>query len=137
MSISGVVEFSGRLKYTPPVPSLDSSVNPTWLADVLEQMGCSARKEEEYKLTVDGDTSVDFGSLASSGANVVILKVSCCPPNTPIVAKLSSSAGAAQAVSVDGFLCVFSRSVPYTALTIARPPGVEVTVRAMLFAVGS
>lgn len=139
MSISGVVQFSGRFKYVPPVPSLDASANPSWLADVLEQMVCSGRKEEEYTLTVDGDTTINFGSLAAAGANVVIVKVmaTSAAATNPIVAKLTSSAGAAAPVSIDGFMCLFSKSVAYTALSIARPLGVQVTVRVMLFAFGS
>ena len=150
MTISGIVKLSGRIQYAPPVPNLDSSFNPMWLADVLEQMACSGRKEEEYTLTVDGDTVVDFGSLVN-GANMIVLKVMPnigIPPSpgfpngipaaqSPIVAKLTSPAGAAAGVSVDGFLCILSQNIPYTALTIARPTGVQVTVRVQLFALGS
>ena len=152
MSISGTVQFSGQLKYAPPVGcSTDFSMNPQWLADVIEQMACSGRKEEEYTLTVDGDTVVNFGSLLAAGANVVIIKVQPnigIPPSpgfptgvpaapAPITAKLTSSLGAAQAIAVDGFLCLFSQNIPYTALSIARATGVQTTVRVLLFAFGS
>lgn len=151
MSITGIVQFSGRLKYTPPVPSLDSSANPTWLADVLEQMACSGRKEEEYTLTADGDTVVNFGSLAAVGANVLVIKITPnigIPPSPgfpvgvpaapgPIIAKFTSAAGAASGIAIDGFMCLFSQTIPYTALTIARPTGVQVTVRVLLLAFGS
>ena len=149
MTISGTAQLSGRIKYAPPVPTADWSSNPVWTTDVLESLACSARKEEEYTLTADGDTAVNFGSLA--GANLVVVKVMPnvgIPPSpgfpngvpaapSPIVVKLTSAAGAAQAVAVDGFMFVLSAGVAYTALSIARPAGVQVTVRIQLFAVGT
>jgi hypothetical protein len=150
MTISGTVQFSGRLRYAAPVPNVDSSSNPTWLADVLEQMACSARKEEEYTLTADGDTPVTFGSLVN-GANWVVIKVMPnigIPPSpgfptgvpaapNPVIAKLTSPAGAAAPIEVDGFMLIASQTIAYTALSIARTPSVQTTVRVMLFAFGS
>lgn len=151
MTIAGTVQLSGRIKYVPPVPNLDSSSNPLWIADVLEQMACSGRKEEEFTLTADGDTVVDLGSLTASGANVIVVKVTPnigIPPSpgspngvaaqpNPIVAKLTSTAGTTQAISIDGFMFLLSASVPYTALSIARSPSVQTVVRIQLFAFGS
>jgi hypothetical protein len=149
MSIIGTVQLSGRIKYVPPVPSLDSSMNPSWFADVLEQLPCSARKEEEYTLIADGDTVVPFSSLTS--ASVIIIKVmpnvgiSPSPgfpigmpamPN-PITVKLTSAVGIAQALAIDGFMMLLSQGVPYTALTIARAIGVQTVVRVQLFQFGS
>ena len=148
--ISGTIQFSGRLKYVLPVPDLDSSANSAWISDVLEQMGCSGRVEQDYTLTVDGDTTVNFGSLPA-GANVVVVKVMPnvgIPPSpgypngvpaapNPIVAKLTGGAGTTQAISIDGFMFLMSQSVPYTALSIARTPSVQTTVRVQLFAFGS
>jgi hypothetical protein len=150
MTISGTVQFSGRFKYSEPVPYLDSSSNPFWISDVLEQMACSARKEDEYTLVADGDTAISFGSLPF-GANVIIIKVMPnlgLPPTpgnpagtlavaNPIIAKLTSAAGAASPIAIDGFLFLMSQSVPYTALSIARTPTVQTTVRVQLFSVGS
>lgn len=149
MSISGIVQLAGRIKYAPPVPNTDWSSNPAWVAEVLEAMPCSARKEEEYTLTADGDTIVNFGSL--SGANLVVVKVAPnvgIPPTpgfpngvpaapNPVVARLTSAAGAGQSIPVDGFLFLLSVGVPYTALSIARSSGVQTVVRVQLFAVGS
>lgn len=148
MTISGTVELSGRVRYAPPVPNVDWSANPTLLADVLEALACSARKEEEYTLTADGDTAINFGSLAS--ASLVIIKVAPnvgIPPSpgfpngvpaapNPVVAKLTSAAGLAP-VAVDPFMALFSVGVPYTAMTIARAAGVQTTVRIQLFQAGS
>lgn len=152
MSIAGTVQFSGQLKYTTPAGcSTDTSANPQWLADVIEQMACSGRKEEEYTLVADGDTVVDFGSLTTSGVNVFIIKIKPnvgIPPSpgfplgqpaspAPITAKLTSPAGAAQAIIIDGFLVLFSQNIPYTALSIARTPGIQTVVRVLMFAFGS
>jgi hypothetical protein len=146
--ISGTVELSGRIKYAPPVPASDSSSNPAWLADVLEALGCSARKEEEYTLTVDGDVVVGFGSLAS--AALVVVKVMPnvgTPPNpgspngvpaapNPLLVKLTGAAGLAP-ITVDGFMFLLSVGSPYTAMSIARAAGVQTSVRIQLFQAGS
>lgn len=151
MTISGTASLSGRIKYIPPVPNLDSSSNPGWFSDIMEAMACSARKEEEYTLVADGDTNIDFGSLTTPGANLIVIKVMPnpgIPPNVlqpngvpaqpnPIVAKLTSPAGVASPISIDGFMFLLSASVAYTALTIARAIGVQTTVRIQMFAFGS
>jgi hypothetical protein len=150
MTISGTVQLAGRIRYTSPVPSSDWSANPSWLADVLEVMACSGREEGEYTLTADGDTAVSLGSL-SAGANLVVVKVMPTvgiPPSpgfpngvpaapNPVVVKLTSTAGAAQALVVDGFLFLLSAGTPYTAVTVARSAGVQTVVRVLLFAAGS
>lgn len=150
MTISGTAQLTGRFRYMPPVPNADGSSNPTWLSDVLEAMACSGRKEEEYTLLADGDTTVNFGSLAA-GAHLVVVKVTPnvgIPPSpgfpngvpaapNPVVVKLTSLAGAAQAITVDGFLFLLSQTVPYTAMTVARSISVQTTVRVLLFAAGS
>jgi hypothetical protein len=149
MAISGTVQLSGRVRYAAPVPNLDSSSNPTWLSDLLETLVCSARKEEEFTLITDGDTAINFGSLASAALIVVKVTPNVGIPPTPgspngvpatpnpIVVKLTSSAGAAQAIVVDGFLFLLSAGAPYTALSIARAPNVQTAVRIQLFQVGS
>ncbi len=150
MTISGTAQLSGRFRYMPPVPTTDGSSNPTWIDDVLETMACSSRKEDEYTLTADGDITVN---LSSFPAGVNLIKVKVVPnigippspglPNgvpaapNPVVIKLTSSAGVAQAIAVDGFLYLQSAAVSYTAMTIARTAGVQTVVRVQLFASGS
>lgn len=144
MTIIGTAQLSGRFRYSAPVPNVDSSSNPAWLSDVGEHLVCSGRKEEEYVLTADGDTAVSFGSLA--GANLVVVKVAPMlgiPPSpgfpngvpaapNPVVVKLTGGAGAAQAITVDGFLFLLSAGVSYTAMSIARAAGVQTVVRVQL-----
>lgn len=148
MTISGTAELFGRIRYSPPVPNSDWSSNPMWLADVLESLTCSARKEEEYTLVADGDTTVNFGSLTS--AALVVVKVAPnfgIPPSpgfpngvpaaqNPVVVKLTGPAGLAP-LTVDGFVFLLSASVPYTAMTVARATGVQTVVRVQLFQAGS
>jgi len=148
--ITGVVKFSGRFGYASPIPYLDNSSNPQWLSDVLEQMPCSARKEDEYVLTADGDTMISFSSLPNR-ANVLVVKVTPnigLPPSpanpdgvlaqpNPLTVKLTGGAGSQQGITIDGFMCLFSAGVPYTAMSIARTPGVQSTVRVQLFSFGS
>lgn len=150
MTISGTAQFSGRLQYAAPVPNLDSSSNPLWLSDVLEQMVCSGRVEQDYTLTADGDTAVNFSSLPN-GFNMIVLKVTPnigLPPTpanpdgvpaapNPLLVKLTSGAGTSQGIVVDGFLLLVSAGSPYTALSLARQAGVQTNVRVQLFAFGS
>lgn len=150
MTISGTAQLSGRFRYMPPVPTTDGSSNPTWIDDVLETLACSSRKEDEYTLTADGDTVVNLSSFPS-GVNLIKVKVVPnigIPPSpglpngvpaapNPVTVKLTSSAGVAQAIPVDGFLYLQSAGVPYTAMTIARTAGVQTVVRVQLFASGS
>jgi hypothetical protein len=146
--ITGTVQLSGRVKYAPPAQNIDGSSNPAWVSDVLESMACSGRTESEYTLVVDGDAAVSFGALA--GVNLIIVKVAPnagIPPSpgfpngvpsapNPVTVKLTGGAGAA-AISVDPFLYLISAGVPYTAMSIARAPGVQTVVRVQLFAFGS
>lgn len=147
MSILGTVELVGRIRYTPPVPNLDWSMNPTWLADVAASLTCSARKEEEYTLVADGDMQVSFGSVSS--ASLVVVQVAQnvgIPPSpgfpngvlaapNPVVVRLTSALGLAS-LTADPLLISFSGGVPYTAMTIARAAGVQTTVRLQLFQFG-
>lgn len=149
MPISGVVKLSGRLSYGPLATSLDVSGNASLLADILAQLPCSAHKDEEYTLTVDGDTVVPFGSLTSASLVIITVQPNVgIPPSAavplgqqaslaPITAKLTSPAGAAQAIPVDRFMCIFAESVPFTALSIARPAGIIITARVQLFQLSS
>lgn len=149
MTISGTAQLSGRVRYAPSIPNADWSGNPTWLSDVLESLPCSARRDEECVLTADGDTPVSFGSLP--GVNMIVVKVAPnvgIPPSpgypngvpatpNPVVVKLTSPAGAAQAVTVDGFLLLLSAGAAYTAMSVARSTGVQTTVHVQLFSSGS
>lgn len=149
MTISGVVQLSGRLRYAAPVPNIDSSSNPTQLSDLLEDMACSGVEGGVYTLTADGDTTIGLGSL--SGVNVLVVKVTPnvgIPPSpglpngvpaapNPVTVKLTGGAGAAQAITVDGFMVLFSATIPYTAITVARTSGVQTTLRVQLFQFGS
>lgn len=149
MTISGIAQLSGRIKYAPPTPTSDWSSNPMWLTDVLESLPCSVRKEEEYTLVADDEKTINFGSLSS--VNLIVVKVAPnvgVPPSpgfpngvvaapNPIVVRLTSTAGIAQAVAVDGFLFLLSAGVPYTAMSISRSAGVQTTVRIQMFATGS
>lgn len=149
MAISGSVQFSGRLRYAAPVPNVDSSANPTILSDVLETLVCSAVEVGVYTLVADGDTVVSLGSLSSFGAWAVKVTPNVgIPPSpgfpngvpaapNPVVVKLTGPAGASQAIGVDGFAFVLATSVPYTAMSIVRAPGIQTVVRVQLFAPGS
>lgn len=143
-----VLQLSGRLSSVPPTSYLDDSDNPSWIADILERLPCSARSSEVYTLTADGDTPISFGALPN-GVNVVVVKVMPnvgIPPSplapagipavpNPLTVKLTSTLGVAP-IPVDGFMFLRSDNIPFTAMTIARTAGVQTTARVQLFAVG-
>ncbi len=149
MTISGTAQLSGRIRYTPLIPNADWSASSSWLSDVLESLPCSARKEEELVLTADGDVPISFGALP--GANLIVVKAVSSvgiPPSpgypngvpaapNPLTVKLTWPGFAAQAVSVDGFMCLFSAGTAYTAMSVARAPGVQTVVHVQLFAIGT
>jgi hypothetical protein len=144
----GTVQLSGRVRFAPPAPAVDGSSNPTLLSDIIEDMACSGSTSGTYTLVADGDTSVSFGGISSAG--LVVVKVTPnvgIPPSpgfpngvpaapNPVVVKLTSAAGTAQAISVDGFMLLLSSGVPYTAVSLARTPSVQTVVRIQLFAPG-
>lgn len=146
MTISGVVQLSGRLRYAAPVPNIDSSSNPTQLSDLLESMTCSGVEGGVYTLTADGDVAVSLGTLP--GISALTIKVSPnvgIPPSpglpngipaapNPVTVKLTGGVGSAQAITVDGFMFLMSASIPYTAISLARATGVQTVVRVQLFA---
>lgn len=146
--ITGIAELTGRIRYAPTTANTDWSSNPTWLADVLEALPCSARVETEYTLTADGDTTISFGSLGTAALVIVkVMPTVGIPPSpgfpngvpaapNPVVVKLTGAAGPAT-LGVDGFMALLSVGLPYTAMTIARAAGVQTTVRVQLFQAGS
>lgn len=79
-----------------------------------------------YLLTADAARAVNLGGLASVG--YVYIKVR----GGPVLVRLTTADHAAQVVTVDDFLMLKSRRVPYTAITLQRDPGVETTVEVFL-----
>jgi len=96
-------------------------------APLDEQLILTKKDYDTIPLTVDSAVAVPFGGGVTS-AHVVILKAT----GGKVRARLTSADGSAQAVPVDGFQLVISRTVPITAIDLTRTAGVDTTVDVFL-----
>lgn len=78
-----------------------------------------------YDLTSDAPVPVAFG--ACGAAHVVVIQTT-----GSVVARLTSSAGATQAIPVGPLAVILSADTPFTAIDLTRPAGVETTVQVFL-----
>lgn len=115
------MEASGARRVVPTSADSDgiiAAVIPSDSSVVFEQiMGAG-----EYDLTSDAPVSVDLSAVSAS-ANYVNIRVK----GGYCKATLTSSLGASQ-LFVEPRLEIRSDNNPYTALTLQRPIGIEVTV---------
>jgi hypothetical protein len=88
------------------------------IAPVDEELILVDKFYDQVQLTVDGPVSVPFGGGVVN-AHVVILKAT----GGKVTARFTSADGTTQAVPVDSFAVVMSRTVPFTALDLTRIPG--------------
>lgn len=112
--------------YSSSPTSGQPSGQPDITSPLSELMYLSQHAVLGLDLTSDPAVSVPFGSL--SGANVVVIKA----VGGPIKVTLTSSAGSAQAITVDGFATLMSETNAYTAMTVQRTAGIEATVNIFL-----
>lgn len=124
--MTDVFKLQGDFSTEPSGGSCSTSVNPSIDAHIDERLSVSGKVVADYTLTSDSPATVAFNGLAS--ASVLILKV----PDGKVKLTATSTDGTAQAIPVDGFLCIISRRVPFTALTLTRETGVETHVRVFL-----
>lgn len=102
------------------------SGDPLITAPVDERQTLELELAGQLLLTADAPVAVPFGGLTS--ASVFVLKV----VGGPVKVRLTSSAGATQVVPCDTFLSLMSGTVPFTAITVEREPGVITTCKFFL-----
>ena len=93
-----------------------------------EKLALSNRVSARYVLDVDTAVTVNLTGLAE--VHFVLVKVSAGAGRVRV--RLTSADGSAQSVPVDGFLLLFCRNTPVTALDLTRTAGVETTVELLL-----
>lgn len=93
------------------------------VAQIAETSTLQVKLLQEIPLNADGPVSVDLASFAN-GVNIVYLKAI----GGAITARLTSTKGTTQAIPVDPLQIIISNTVAFTALDIARPPGIPVRV---------
>lgn len=109
-------------------PSFGSPSGVAGIAAPIDEPMVLIKKDyDTVTLDVDAPVAVPMVS-GMAGANVVILKA----VGGKVRARLTSSDGVLQAVPVDSFAVVISRSVLITALDLTRVPGQLTTVDVFL-----
>lgn len=122
--MSDTFSLQGSLQTTPAVGAPSGFF--TLIAQLDEQLVLGVKRQDEVALTVDTPVAVAFGGVAN--AHVVMLKTI----GGKIRARLTSADGSTQAVPVDSFALVMSRTVPVTAIDLTRVVGQATTVEIFL-----
>jgi hypothetical protein len=99
--------------------------SPDIVTPIEEVLILSNEHNSKVKLTSDAPVSVAFGGVTN--AHVVGLI-----SDKKVRVRLTSADGSSQAIPVDGFLKLISRTVPTTAIDLTRVVGQETNVRVFL-----
>lgn len=110
---------------TNPTTGSPSAI-PSLTAPLDERMQLENKSVQFFDLTADAPVSVLFS--AGFNCNVLVVK----SDGGKVRVSITSADGAVQAVPVDGFLALTSQSVPITAITLTRAPGVQVQVQVFM-----
>lgn len=122
--MSDTFSLQGSLQTTPAVGAPSGFF--TLIAQLDEQLVLGVKRQDEVALTVDTPVAVAFGGVTN--AHVIMLKT----VGGKIRARLTSADGSTQAIPVDSFALVMSRSVPVTAIDLTRVTGQATTVEIFL-----
>lgn len=117
-------KLTGSYDVTPLTQPL--SFAPSITAPIMEARTTQAKTVTDVLLDADAPVAVAFGDVQE--AHVVILKA----VGGPVVASLTSDAGAAQDVPFDTYMILMSEEKPITAITLTRSPNTETQVRIFL-----
>lgn len=104
------------------VPFSSASGAATVKSPITEEVTLNFKAIQRVNLTADAPVAVDFCGLTN--AHVVILATT----GGKVSARFTSADGATQAIPVDDFFALVSRSVPITALDLTRVAGTLTTV---------
>lgn len=103
-----------------------TSFAPTIAAPINETRTLSAKHVDDVDLAADAPQALNFGGVQN--AHIVLLKA----VGGKVTAQITSTDGAAQAIPFDTYLVLMSESVPVTAISLTRTPGIETSVRVFL-----
>jgi len=104
---------------------LMSGAAPIGPTPINESVTLDEKDLNSIKLSGDGAVAVPFGSVAN--AHVVVIQ-----SDRKVMVRLTSADGATQAIPVDGYLQLISRSVPFTAIDLTRVPATLTNVSVFL-----
>lgn len=122
--MADTLSFSGSILISPAVgfPSGQTGLE----TPICEQMSLLQSFQSNYTLSTDLPVTVNFAGLTS--ASFWFVKVT----GGEVTVKITSPAGAAQAIPVDSLQMGFSRTVPLVAMTLTRTAGITSLVNVML-----
>lgn len=112
--------------YTATPSGAYASADPMVSASLDERMSLSNEIVSQLSLTTDAPVSLPFGTM--SAVNLVVIKVA----GEPVTVRITSTAGATQAIPVDTFFSLFSRSKDIAAIDVIRNPGSLTAIRYFL-----
>jgi hypothetical protein len=104
---------------------LRSGAVPVGPTPINEVVTLDEKNLDQYTLTADAAQAVSFGGVTN--AHVVIVSA-----DRPITVRLTSAAGAVQAIPVDDQIVIISRTSPFTAITLTRTPATLTNVNVFL-----
>lgn len=111
---------------TTPATGAQASADPQVSASIDERLSLANKTQVNVVLDDDLPRAVDLGGLSS--AHVLVMRAN----GGKVRARFTSADGSVQAVPVDPFFVVISRTVPITALDLTRQTGVPVTVKVFM-----
>jgi len=118
--------FALEGSYSSRPTSGNPSGNPEVEAPISERITLNNKTVGYYELTSDSPVNVDLGGLSS--VNVLVIKT----VGGKARVRITSSDGSTQAVPVDSFFVLITKSVAVTAIDLTRVAGIDTNVRVFL-----
>lgn len=123
--MSSTFQFKGRFDIKPSPTSTDLSGDFEIAADVLERLEVTKRLATVVALGADGVETLNMADIAN--AAVVIVKA-----DNEVIVRVTTSAGATQAIGGVTFLMLLCTDDPVTAITLERAAGIATVCRVTL-----
>jgi len=124
-----VTRLSDTIQLIGQVTTADASGQSSGVvtADVSinEIMSASFKDAPKYDLVSDAELDVSLASLGLASISLLVVK----PTGGYVVLGLTGPDGANQKVTVTDLAVLMSKTRPFTAFSLTRPPGVPVTVQ--------
>jgi hypothetical protein len=117
--------FKGRYQIKPPPTNIDLSGDFEIVADIQESLAVSKRLATVVSLAADPAETVNMADITS--AAIVIIK-----SDVEVIVRLTTTAGATQAIGGVKFMMLKCEANPVTAITLQRNAGVLTTCRVTL-----
>ena len=129
--MGGLLLIRGSILAVPPVAALAVSGDLAEVGPLDERILVQAKSNLRVTLPDNNPFSIPVlrsaGGVCAAGAHVLIVS-----STAKVTAYVTSADGAAQAIPVDGYLALISRTVPVTQLELSRVAGASTTCQVFL-----